>query len=133
MKLFSAAVTLLAVIVLAGAVPVAGHAQDKSGEVKATVGTDAPTTIWILAYEPKNKSVKPEKALISKLVRPALDKLKDKGTKKIQIDVKYQHMYVWLEGTKIASLADIRAAFPELELKPIASAQFTNEAETPSK
>ncbi len=126
MKLLAAIVSV--VTVLAVAIPFA-PAQNPAiiGPQPPQGGKDTPITIWILSYQRKDANPLADKVFLPKQIPGALDKLKEKGAKKMQFNFKYNQLNVWMEGAKVASVEDIRAAFPGLELKPIASAQFGGE------
>jgi hypothetical protein len=125
MKLLLAILTVIGLFLATGAGPDA-QAQNPPGGAKVEGGKESGVTIWILSYERKDKNALADKAFLPKQIQPALDKLKDKGAKKMQFDFKYRHLNVWLEGEKVGGVEDIRAAFPGLELKPIASAHFSD-------
>jgi hypothetical protein len=126
MKAFPAMAVVLGFLISAGQPP-GGAAQpvrNTSQWLKANSDKVATVTILILSYDRRDKSDYPDNLYLPRFIKPALAKLKDKGARKIKLNVKKGQLYFWLEGKKVATLKDIQAAFPGLRLKLIAEAIF---------
>jgi hypothetical protein len=101
---------------------------DKKADVKEPVEKKAPAvTVWVLGYERRDANPLADDQFLPRMVEPALAKLKEKGVKKLQFDFKQRQLFVWAEGKQAATLDDIKAAFPVLELKVVAKAAFPEE------
>jgi len=128
MKTLPTTLAVLGVCCLLGQSPVGGPAQGKPGGAKREGGQGAGVTIWILAYERQDAAPAADHIVLPAKVKPALEQLKAKGARRMQFNFQRRQLYVWLEGSRVATVEDIRKAFPGLTLNPIASAQFTGDA-----
>jgi hypothetical protein len=109
----------------------AGHSAAKAAEPaqtrdvkKADRAKEITVTILIVSYDRRDKSDLPDRLYLPKLIKPALAQLKDKGAKKIKLNIEKGQLYIWLEGMKVATFKDTQAAFPGLRLKAVAEAIF---------
>jgi hypothetical protein len=126
MKAFTPTTIVLGFLIALGQPPTgaADQARKASPPKKADADREAPVTILVLSYQRLDGNALADQAFLPRLIKPALAKLKDKGLKKARFNFKKRQLYLWLEGKKVATLKDIKPAFPGLELKVVAEAVF---------
>jgi hypothetical protein len=102
--------------------------QTRHGPQKAA--SEAPAvTIWILRYERLDASPLSDEAYLPKKVAPARAKLKAKGLRRTRINFGDKQLALWFaEGNQQATLQNIQAAFPGLQLKLVAKAVFPEDS-----
>jgi hypothetical protein len=91
---------------------------------KKPAGEKVAVTIWILSYERRDANPLSDQVFLPKAIDPALGKLKEKGARKMNFNFEHKQLAIWFEGTQYATLKDVQAALPGLDLKVVAKAGF---------
>jgi hypothetical protein len=126
MKAFTPTTVVLGFLIAVGQPPTgaADQARESRPPKKTDADRESAVIILILSYQRLDGNILPDERFLPRLLKPALAKLKDKGLKKARFNFKKRQLYLWLEGKKVATLKDIKPAFPGLELKVVAEAVF---------